>query len=744
MPSTVCQCSGSTSSQTPLNAAPNKSTTNTSTDQGSAPRTNCACNRVMSWADNWISLPYCRRGNGIDNGSNATPPLTINKVKLSGEGKMPVVQPSGELAIYATVDLTKKKTRSNRSFGDSDGLDAGDADTLLPTCECEFPDNKTDSSNYINLVPPMLEGNGGAGAGAEQTADSSLANYANLEFAQSLENYENAKEVLQKAGFAVGNLEETLQQCLPHARLCAKCGHVNRRRPQLQGSVGSANAASKSVISQQPTASPDDRPDRPENYVLMEPGRPKQTTTTTTTLTAANGRRHLSSGYVPMSPATATTTTTTASSALAAATTSASQPPPLPSKDLLLLHRRRLLAADKSASNPSLCGGTGTVAALSSVSAIGPAVDRSRKRVSGSCMMSLHNVESSPYTRRLVMDNTDALDAVDKRLSARKRSSSADSSSFANELDADAAAGAPVSPAATNAASAAHLLRKSSLGQLESVRSASPCLHRETEHCHDDNCCPLPRRRTIDASASLTLNNQDEDTISISTVTTATTASFSGASGAAAVHIRRSASVPCKSQNRDSSSSNDSGVSTGSMRATGQQRFAAGGFELPLTTAQSMRRHQQQLQHMHQHQSHNMQQQQPASLPRRSKSFDPLRDITFQFKRRSGTAQQAKCSSAEAEIPLCPLADSASTGTGGSAVGGSLQSASAQGSASAVSAIGSSSSSGGSTAGSSSAGVGVPYMDSRSSSSGTSDMSDYIETLSLSSHSSSDAAGDLR
>lgn len=40
-------------------------------------------------------------------------------------------------------------------------------------------------------------------------------------------------------------------------------------------------------------------------------------------------------------------------------------------------------------------------------------------------------------------------------------------------------------------------------------------------------------------------------------------------------------------------------------------------------------------------------------------------------------------------------------------------------------------------------GITVPYMDSRSTSSGTSDMSDYIETLSLSSHSSSDAPESL-
>ncbi|CAG9856426.1 unnamed protein product [Phyllotreta striolata] len=103
------------------------------------------------------------------------------------------------------------------------------------------------------------------------------------------------------------------------------------------------------------------------------------------------------------------------------------------------------------------------------------------------------------------------------------------------------------------------------------------------------------------------------------------------------IAVRRSSSVPCKS-NRDSSSSNDSGV-----------------FELP--------------------------RKQPAcanqTLPRRSKSSDPLRDLTFQFAK-----SEAKSASAEAEVPVCPNG---------------------------------------------------------STSSGTSDMSDYFETLSLSSHSSGDA-----
>lgn len=102
------------------------------------------------------------------------------------------------------------------------------------------------------------------------------------------------------------------------------------------------------------------------------------------------------------------------------------------------------------------------------------------------------------------------------------------------------------------------------------------------------------------------------------------------------IAVRRSSSVPCKS-NRDSSSSNDSGV-----------------FELPRKVQLC-----------------------PTTLPRRSKSSDPLRDLSFQFNKTDG-----KSASAEAEVPVCP---------------------------------------------------------SGSTSSGTSDMSDYFETLSLSSHSSSEA-----
>lgn len=561
------------------------------------PRTNCTCNRVMSWADNWISLPYCRRGNGIEHTG-----VPINKVKLSGEGKMPVVQPSGELAIYATVDMAKK---IRRKLLEGNSMEEGEIENDVQTCECEM-DGDDVSSNYINLTPGENM--------ATPPQEPICANYTNLEFALSLENYENAKEVLQKAGFTVGSLQETLQQCLPKSKLCPKCGHTSRKKkmPLLDHSNVSEFNADKV------------RNDKAEDYMLMEPGKSK---------------RNLS-GYLPMSPAV----------------------PPLPCKDLI-----RRLIAEKSASNPSLCG---------------PIVDRSRKRsenaarVPGSCMMILHKSCASPSLRKQLLDNSDDLNPVSTTCSlGRKRASSVDSTRIIEDNDADCS-------------DSVETLRRSSLNHIEGRRSSSPCIHQETEHCPDDSC-GIESRPTESTNA--------EDDTSISTTTSAVTQS-------ASVYIRRSASVPCKAQNRDSSSSNDSGVSTSSMRPLKTINREFVDFEQPLTTSFSLTS-----QHRHQSEFTTSVYNAPGLLPRRSKSFDPLRDINFQFKRDGA---QNKCSSAEAEIPICTTKEDATslTSTGGSVSGS----------------------------------TGPPFVDSRSTSSGTSDMSDYIETLSLSSHSSSDATGDLR
>ncbi|XP_049702719.2 uncharacterized protein LOC110379596 [Helicoverpa armigera] len=139
---------------------------------------------------------------------------------------------------------------------------------------------------------------------------------------------------------------------------------------------------------------------------------------------------------------------------------------------------------------------------------------------------------------------------------------------------------------------------------------------------------------------------------------------------------KRSSSVPGKAGgNRDSSSSNDSGVSSCSLRR-GEL------FELPLTTAAARR---------HYRSARRAAAGAGAAPPRRSRSTDPLCDCAHQER------VPPKSSSAEAEVPVLtakPLRG---------------------------------------------------VMDTHSTSSGTSDMSDYIETLSIcSSHSSTDTPVTMR
>lgn len=537
-------------------------------------RADCTCTKVMSWADNWITLPYCRRGNTIENTG-----VPISRVKLSGEGKMPVMQPSGELAIYATVDMAKKLSRR-----------------MAEKCEC-VPDDvsESSSSNYINLDPSR-----------EATGQPTDTNYTNMDFAQSLEHYENSRNVLERAGICPEEDEEA-------PKICHKCGHAAGKFTD-SGVKTPGNEAK----------TPLEGMEKNENYVMMEPRKD----------------RGEFPGYLPMSPAAPQTVAS----------------PPIPTKSDLIKQRMNRIIGEKSASNPSLNG---------------PTVDRTKKRseddtrVPGSAMM---RSGVNPYTRKQLMDNSDLLPGNgDKRLIARKRSSSADSSRFLEEVEEF---------------DSTETLRKSSLTQLEGRRSSSPCLHQEAEPCEDNACCIKASTSTPTEKATIA---EPEDDISGSTTQSQNSQS---------VYIRRSESVPCKAQNRDSSSSNDSGVSTGSLR---QRTGDFADFELPLTTAMSARRHQKHILPatgcVH------------ASLPRRSKSFDPLRELSFQFQK---IKIPEKSTSAEAEIPICPPK------VKGFASPGEVVSA------------------------------GPPYIDSRSTSSGTSDMSDYIETLSLSSHSSSDTPEGMR
>ncbi|XP_073991407.1 uncharacterized protein isoform X3 [Rhodnius prolixus] len=499
----------------------------------------CPCRRLICWPSNWINLPYCRRGNGIENTS-----VHLHKVKLSGEGKMPVVNKCGELAIYATVDKSKKakyrKEEENGSKEEKQLEEIGEVDD-----DCCNQSDETGSCNYVNIDPAAIDSQPRPG----QSADTHV-NYENLDFAQSLEHYENSKDVLQRAGLV------TRDDILPAfstdkngVKFCNKCGHACQDV--------AVNAS--------------------DDYLMMEPSE-KQT--------------NKFPGYLPMHPA---------------------------QKPELLKNRLSKGLSDRAASIPSLA-------------------DRSRRsdsemRVPGSAMLGVNHPQSansSPYLRRHPMV-------------CRKRSSSADSTRYEDDDVTLRCSQETVGSAA----------QTEGPDQADSLRSIVESVSQDS--------CPVP--------------------------------------------VRRSSSVPCKppSTNRDSSSSNDSGVSTGSLRTRTTGDFAE--FELPLTTSMSSRRHllTQAALVSAGHGDSCLH----ASLPRRSKSSDPLKELSFQFPR---VKVPAKSSSAEAEIPIChgkrePKEYSSPNGDGA---------------------------------------IVVPYIDSRSTSSGTSDMSDYIETLSMSSHSSSDTPDSLR
>lgn len=156
-----------------------------------------------------------------------------------------------------------------------------------------------------------------------------------------------------------------------------------------------------------------------------------------------------------------------------------------------------------------------------------------------------------------------------------------------------------------------------------------------------------------------------------------------------AVKIRRSSSVPSKSEkNRDSSSSNDSGVSTGSLK----HHKGDFEFETPVTNSKSVKKHLKSKQTRRG----------PAPAQEtivKSNSSDPLKNLTFQFDEVATLTRAGSCD-----------ADTLTR----------RKKRNAEGDASAR----------------------HSQLTNKSTSSGASDTSDYMESLSVSSFSSCDAAAE--
>jgi hypothetical protein len=193
--------------------------------------TNCTCNRVMSWADNWIPFPYCKRGNGIENtGPKLPPKLEVRKGEFASMKTSTI-----DTRLYATIDLTKKIRKQY--------LDC--------SCSCEVaatdpkPELKTSKSttNLPNSTKP-------------------IANYVNLTYGKTLENYENSDVVITKT--RLGDKSKSKDESL-----CLKCGHASRVQTVL----------------------PRNGNDPEGNYAIM----------------SANKSKNEFPGYTPMSPPTALT-----------------------------------------------------------------------------------------------------------------------------------------------------------------------------------------------------------------------------------------------------------------------------------------------------------------------------------------------------------------------------------------------------------------------------------------------------
>ncbi|XP_046628070.1 uncharacterized protein LOC124308934 isoform X1 [Neodiprion virginianus] len=504
-----------------------------------SPRTSaCPCHNVMSWAG--FVLPYCRRGAGIVLDA-------VHPVRLSGEGKMPVVNANGEIAVYATSD---------KSTEDDHG-----PETAKEKCGCQSESTGVDN-NYANIEPVI-----------DTQPESKQINYANIDFTQSLEHYENSKDVLAKAGisrdeaakFSEELKESEASEVNENTKFCTKCGHAK---------------------------------DGENDYLMMNPEKemPKKPYP----------------GYLAMQPAHNAC-----------------------SKEVL----SRICSTGKSSSNPTLTG--------SQLIEGSKKRSESEYRVPGSAML------SSPYLRRRLLDSANSTEASGNiGLLARKRSYSAESAHYTND-------------------------------EKLTLFPSNLTIHKCSSEADKELLMNKDRRTLCVDSESKPYHDSEETSAS--------------SPQPCSIKIRRSSSVPSKTgHNRDSSSSNDSGVSTGSLSHRGTE---FGEFELPIITTTSARRHLISISHKSTPPVcfHN-------SLPRKSKSSDPLRELSFQFQKLK---IPTKSSSAEGDIPAC-----VPKGTKGFSSPGEVSA--------------------------------TPYTDSRSTSSGTSDMSDYIETLSLSSHSSSDTPDNLR
>lgn len=409
-------------------------------------------------------------------------------------------------------------------------------------------------------------------------------NYMNSAFLQSLEFYENSKDLRDstlKKEKVISSVENhlksstTSQASLMVHSVCKKCNH----EPKL------------------PFPNPQNKQD---DYLMMEPspsdGHHKPLDMKTIS--------HLSSctkhvpGYLPMHPVGGPVSTNT--------------------QDFLKMRLCQQLMSinNRAASSPSLTD--------HNLDKLRKASDIETHMTSCSPMLALsHSISAanSPYLRRRVLNCANELaERETNNPISRKtylQNSNTNSKDFAQSLDGSENVCCSENDQNVN--------RKSNTKFCDITKQ--PTVHSKHKNkLPKDSCEVLEAHKQLKCEDAGQYENIDWEKLNLNEPI---------------VHIR-SSSVPNKSShNRDSSSSNDSGVSSCSMK----KQTYLGKNDLPAGNLISSRRYtytrDDQISHLECFHS---------SLPRRSKSVDPLRDIAFQFQK---VEVPMKSSSAEAEVPVC-------------------------------------------------------------------------------------------
>lgn len=526
------------------------------------------------------------------------------QMRLSGEGKMPTASSVTTMPIYATIDRSKKTScRLAPVVTKSSNIIMKQSHSNEKSHETSLFEKRLNGSCFRSFAEGKAQANQ---ITTERTIhDSQSSFYINLEFAQSLRYYENSKDVLNRANMIHNekylennNMQEHLS-LMNGVKMCTKCGHsCNRGSPK-------------------PTEKHDD-------YLMMEPS-PKISDPDELRSQPYTSVKHFP-GYLPMQPVSNVGSGTFKT-------------------DIMEYNFSTKIGilSERAASSPSLTA---------------PVIDRLKKnselslRTSESTVLQLDSsisASSSPYLRRKLCNSFSEDHEPQRSLSAalRKRSNSADSARYIDDLDSITERTTSSSPTQIdNQDCSKNTSAESLCSQSLSIKRLNDVILSNLRSLSIVNSCA-----DGNSAVEKSINEVPYDKLVTSSTESETGTRFSAKDSIGRIglvaHIRRSSSVPCKSgYNRDSSSSNDSGVSIASLKQRGYDFVE---FELPLTTSMSTIRHHHAL---NQNQSTAHADCFHASLPRRSKSSDPLRNLSFKFK---DLQIPQKSSSAEAEVPICLL-----------------------------------------------------------------------------------------